>query len=261
MGDNTIPSAVPQTIIPSEHHNALRTALIEDLVPRNAGAAPETLVGNLGTSSYRWALGYIQQIFIGTAAQNISLEGNGSNLDLKVGGNVRAEFFQSIELLPPGIIVPYSGIVNVEGWLLCNGGEYSRTTYARLYAAIADIYGEGNGSSTFNVPDLRGRFLRGVDNGAGNDPDAAGRTAMNTGGNTGDNVGSLQGDEIKEHNHGVVSQIEGVFPTRTPGGTFRGYYGGDSAFTAYYDSQLNNDDFGGNETRPKNVNVNFLIKT
>jgi RimJ/RimL family protein N-acetyltransferase/microcystin-dependent protein len=79
------------------------------------------------------------------------------------------------------------------GYLATDGTAVSRTTYAELFAKISITHGQGNGTTTFNVPDYRGRFLRGVDGGAANDPDRASRTAMATGGNTGDTVGSVQG--------------------------------------------------------------------
>jgi len=96
--------------------------------------------------------------------------------------------------LPPGMIVPYGGVSsNVPvGWLFCDGSAVNRAQYANLFAVLGTSYGEGDGSSTFNLPDMRGMFMRGVDNGSGNDPEAGSRIASNNGGNTGDNVGSLQ---------------------------------------------------------------------
>lgn len=62
---------------------------------------------------------------------------------------------------PSGVIFPYAGSTAPDGWLLCDGTAYSRTTYARLYNAISTAYGNGDGSTTFNVPDFRYMFLRG----------------------------------------------------------------------------------------------------
>ena len=56
----------------------------------------------------------------------------------------------------PGLVSPYAGSTAPTGWLICDGSAVSRTTYADLYAVIADTYGEGDGSTTFNLPDLRG---------------------------------------------------------------------------------------------------------
>ena len=64
--------------------------------------------------------------------------------------------------VPIGSVTPFAGQSAPSGWLLCNGAAVSRTTYAALYAIIGTTYGSGNGSSTFNLPDMQGRFLLGV---------------------------------------------------------------------------------------------------
>lgn len=63
---------------------------------------------------------------------------------------------------PAGIVMPFAGLVAPEGWLLCDGSAVSRNDYADLFAAIGTVYGAGDGSSTFNVPDLSGRVIIGV---------------------------------------------------------------------------------------------------
>ncbi|MCD4724492.1 MAG: tail fiber protein [Bacteroidales bacterium] len=109
-------------------------------------------------------------------------------------GTVQTTAATASSVLPPGMIVPFAGdAAHVpQGWLICDGSAISRTTYVNLFNMIGTNYGSGNNSTTFNLPDLRGMFLRGADNGSGNDPDAGSRTASNPGGNTGDNVGSIQ---------------------------------------------------------------------
>jgi microcystin-dependent protein len=96
-----------------------------------------------------------------------------------------------------GSIVGYGCIVDVtspppDGWLLCDGHPVSRSTYAALFQAIGTLHGGGDGVNTFNLPDYRGRFQRGVDDGTGRDPNAATRYAANVGGVTGDVVGSIE---------------------------------------------------------------------
>ncbi len=66
-------------------------------------------------------------------------------------------------VLPSGVVNPYAGNGAPAGWLLADGSEVSRTTYAKLFAAIGAVYGIGNGSTTFNLPDLRGRVVAGRD--------------------------------------------------------------------------------------------------
>ena len=71
---------------------------------------------------------------------------------------------------PAGRIAWFATSTNPIGWLVANGQAVSRTTYSRLFAAIGTSYGSGNGTTTFNLPDLRGEFIRGADLGRGVDP-------------------------------------------------------------------------------------------
>lgn len=66
---------------------------------------------------------------------------------------------------PPGTVIPYAGATIPSGWLRCNGQTVSRTTYARLFAVLGTTFGAGDGSTTFAVPDLRGRFPVGAGTG------------------------------------------------------------------------------------------------
>lgn len=166
-------------------------------------------------------------------------------------------------VIPSGTVSPFVGGAIPSGWLLCDGTAVSRTTYASLYASILDSHGYGDTSTTFNLPDLRGRFLRGVDGTAGNDPDTASRTAMNTGGNTANAIGSVQGDINKLHGHpwrqsaiGTANGgATGGFKYYTASGTGAAYTGTPSDAVG---QTIGGD--GGNETRPKNANVNYIIK-
>ena len=64
--------------------------------------------------------------------------------------------------VPPGTLIHYAGRTVPSGWLICNGANVSRTDYAALFAAIGTTYGAGDGSTTFGLPDLNGRFLEGT---------------------------------------------------------------------------------------------------
>ncbi len=64
-------------------------------------------------------------------------------------------------VIPAGSVAPFSGSVVPDGWLLCDGSAASRTTYSNLFLALGVAHGQGNGSTTFNLPDYRGQFLRG----------------------------------------------------------------------------------------------------
>ncbi len=170
---------------------------------------------------------------------------------------------------PVGAVTAFAGVVVPAGWLICDGSAVSRTTYATLFTTIGNAWGNGDGVTTFNVPDLRGRFLRGADSGAGRDPDAAGRTASNPGGNTGDNVGTLENEALKAHNHSITDpghnhQSVNSDVVRNTGGYGTGLgTGGLGPNTISMTSNttgitINNST--GSETRPVNAAVNFIIK-
>ncbi|MBI4649018.1 MAG: tail fiber protein [Bacteroidia bacterium] len=168
--------------------------------------------------------------------------------------------------VPAGSIQPFVGDTAQipEGWLLCDGGEVSRTLYADLFISIGISWGAGDMVNTFHLPDLRGYFPRGVDGTAGNDPDVATRTAINVGGNTGNNVGSLQADVIANHSHA------GLYSPATSGGS-----NNTTCINSTYSSNASNSmlylsgETGSvhltvpqsSETRPKNVYVNYIIKS
>jgi microcystin-dependent protein len=153
---------------------------------------------------------------------------------------------------PAGAIVAYSGTVAPSGWLLCNGQSVSRTTYAGLYAVIGNSFGSGDGSTTFHLPDFRGRFLRGLDGTANIDPDKATRTAMNTGGNVGNAIGSVQVDDFKSHRHAATdTSANGNGPTSMLWVNSASFGNIPHSYTQYS---------GGNETRPVNAYVNWIVK-
>lgn len=150
--------------------------------------------------------------------------------------------------MPTGAVIAVASSTVPSGFLECNGAAISRTTYAALFSAIGVAHGYGNNSTTFNLPDYRGRFLRGWDHAIARDPDRASRTAMNTGGATGDSVGSVQEDAFKSHTHAVS------LGSGTTGGA-----------TGHPTSTSNNSisalpSTGGDETRPINANVMYCIK-
>jgi len=145
-----------------------------------------------------------------------------------------------------------------EVWMICDGRALSQQEYSHLYDLVKLSFGEGNGpdSLTFSLPDLRGMFVRGA-NTAGknrtkrepwNDPNAADRTAMHPGGNTGDNVGSVQKDENKKHNHSIDFRQKGEGSGNS--NTFTSS-GSNHEFTRYS---------GGDESRPINAYLNYLIR-
>ena len=99
--------------------------------------------------------------------------------------------------VPTGAIMPFAGSSAPSGWLLCNGGAVSRSTYSSLFSAISTIYGTGNGSSTFNLPDLRGRVVAGV--GASGTP----LSSFSLGSTGGNETEVLSVSQIPQHQHAI----------------------------------------------------------
>lgn len=193
----------------------------------------------------------------------------------KMNDNFKAVEAQVAALVPPGTVVAFAGPVTMqppEGWLFCDGHEVSRTMYQALFDVIGTTAGDGNAASTFNLPDYRGRFLRGTDLGAGRDPDAATRGPMSGGGLQGDAVNSVQGDAFAAHDHGGST---GVVNNYNGGGVtnFLDYASGGSQAAFFYTQTASNaansmknhthsiPSAGSSiETRPVNASVNYLIK-
>lgn len=145
-----------------------------------------------------------------------------------------------------GSIIMWPLNVAPDGYLVCDGSAISRTTYSALFAVLGTSYGSGNGTTTFNLPDYRGQFLRGWANGSATDPDRASRTNRGDGA-VGDNVGTKQADAFKSHTHPV------------PGGSGGGatVARGEIGLQYFFDTYPT----GGSETRPTNVYINYCIKT
>lgn len=156
-------------------------------------------------------------------------------------------------LLPTGMLAPFAGAAAPTGWLLCDGTAVSRTTFAALFTAIGTTYGAGNGTTTFNVPDMRGRVPVGVDG-------AAARLAANDalGQSSGEETHLLTTGEMPAHTHPPASpatnfwgsQVGGPFTASGAGGPFAvptvtGSTGGGGAH---------------NNMQPYQV-VNYIVKT
>jgi microcystin-dependent protein len=166
--------------------------------------------------------------------------------------------------------------------VLCDGSAVSRTgaTYSALFTVIGTLHGSGDGTTTYNLPDYRGRFLRGTDEAAGRDPDATSRVAANNGGATGDSVGSVQDTATKLPNTAFTTDTQGAH-THTPTGSNDGNVGvwnfgimsGSGANLGGANQQFINltlstagahahtvNAGGDKESRPVNAGVNYIIK-
>jgi len=104
-------------------------------------------------------------------------------------------------LVPPGVILPYGGATAPSGYLLCDGSAVSRTTYADLFDVIGTTYGAGDGSTTFNLPDLKGKVPVGKD---------SSQAEFDTLGETGGaKTHTLTEDEIPSHAHTIEGRTGG----------------------------------------------------
>ena len=178
---------------------------------------------------------------IGSAVTSKADKVNGATTDnlaaLDSNGNLKdsGESASSVGS-PTGSVISFAGSSAPSGWLLCSGQNENRATYANLFNVIGETFGAGDGSTTFGIPDLRGEFVRGWDNGRGVD--------------SGRNFGSSQQDEFKEHSHSYSepNNLGNSFASG-PFALFEGKTG------------ANTSSEGGNETRPRNVALNYIIKT
>lgn len=155
------------------------------------------------------------------------------------------------------------------GLLPADGQLVNIADYQDLYDAYGVMYG-GDGVTTFGMPDLRGYTIRGMDDGAGRDPDAANRTARPDG-IGGDNIGTTQGDEIKGHTHTGTTSIDGShhhqFPTGAAGvhvaagpiGVYNTNVSGVTSDGGEHSHTFTTDSTGGLETRVKNIYAKIYI--
>ena len=195
----------------------------------------------------------------------VSLEGSAYGIGL--GNFIVSEG----AIVPPGFVGMFAGPETSipSGWLKCDGAQVSRTEYEDLFTAIGTTWGVGDESTTFHLPDCRGMFPRGVDEGQGNDPDTNLRF-NNQGGNTGDQVGSYQLDELGTHAHtmegagghnhsydkGKVNDQDEQDVVNFNNDNQEGYVG-----SVEGDHEHTINEKGGNETRPINFGIYFIIKT
>ena len=176
--------------------------------------------------------------------------------------------------IPEGTIIPFAGDSAPTGFMLCDGSELDRDLFPELFLNIGTAWGTSSGTK-FNLPDLRGRTLRGVDAGAGVDPDAGSRTANAAGGNTGDNVGTVQDNATKlpntafgasggAHGHRLRYSIQAVAGPYINGASVGGGGGAtnisDSSVETTNSSHSHSITGGDLETRMKNANCQYIIK-
>lgn len=225
--------AVTGQLVQAIQHNTPLEDIVSMLtgsLPRN-GSAP--MIGNLPMAGFKvTGLGY------GTAITDAAAYG------------------QVLAASPIGIVVDYAGFIPPDGWLLCYGQAVSRTTYAALFTAISTQFGAGDGSTTFNVPDLRGIVTAGLETMGGGDSGRLssfyGAIARTLGGLLGTSSVTLTTGQMPSHNHGGVTSSAGThshgFTYNSVGGS-GGDAGGGSGFTRFFPAS-GTTDAGGSHDHP-----------
>lgn len=155
-------------------------------------ATPSTLSGSTSNWAGNGTTGHTHELAKATATlagvvklvDNLTAGGRDAALSAEQGKILKKDIEGKVaQAAPSGQIAFFAGSSAPAGWLKANGAAVSRTAYAALFAAIGTTYGAGDGRSTFNLPDLRGEFMRGWDDGRGIDRGRA--------------FGSAQGDAIR----------------------------------------------------------------
>ena len=154
---------------------------------------------------------------------------------------------------PPGTIITFAGSSVPTGYLDCNGAQVDRVTYADLFTAVGEIYGVGDGTTTFNLPDLRGEFVRGWDNSRGID---SGRSFGSTQNSTNLSHSHTVTDSGHQHNNTVSSTSRTVADGGVNAGAAPASDTTDNATTG-----ISIDADGATESRPRNIALLYCIKT
>lgn len=143
--------------------------------------------------------------------------------------------------MPAGSVIHVAMNTAPNGYLKADGTAVSRTTYDKLFTAIGTTYGTGDGSTTFNLPDLRGEFIRCWDDNKGTDSD---RT-----------LGSAQGDLFKSHTHALYTKDIAFANPDYSANTGDSPYSYRAGYISYDTTGT-----GGTETRPRNIALLACIK-
>jgi microcystin-dependent protein len=176
-------------------------------------ALSKLATGTAGAVLVRDNTGLVTNAGVGTAGQVLASNGAGLAPSMQSVGSLPGVRMIGEMVIWPAPVIP-------TGWLECDGRALSRTTYADLFAAIGTTWGTGDGSTTFNIPDMRGRTPVGKDNMGGT---AANRITNAICSIVGTLLGAVGGDErMQQHNHGVTDpghdhMISGVNATASAG--------------------------------------------
>jgi microcystin-dependent protein len=151
--------------------------------------------------------------------------------------------------IPAGVIMDFGGTSAPAGFVACDGSAISRTIYADLFANIGTTWGVGDGSTTFNVPDLRGMFTRGTGT-------HGSLTMADSNAYAGQSVGSSENDQMQGHRHGM----RGSANVTAGGVTIMDQNGSGETTLDPVTDTVNGTPRTGDETRPVNYGVLKIIK-
>ena len=249
-------------MVPSDLNNAIRQ-LMSDLALLSSGAEGIDLL-SLVDDDASAAIKLQAPATVTTTTTFTLPDGDGTNgqvLNTDGSGQLGwASAFSS------GMLVPYAGASAPSGWLLCYGQAVSRTTYSALFSALGTTYGSGDGSTTFNVPDLRGRVIAGQDDMGGS---SANRLTGQSGGLNGDTLGGTGGAETHQlttaqmpshsHSMGENTRVQVGFDNgRAFSGTFTSSLNNSDNIT--YSTQSTGGNAAHNNVQPTLI-LNYIIKT
>lgn len=214
---------------------ALTGAVTGNTAGVHTGAVTGNVTGN-ATGSSGSCTGNSATATALATARNIQVSGDvtgTASFDGSANINIAATLVA--QPVPAGSVFNFAASTAPTGYLECSGAAVSRATYAALFAVTSTTFGVGDGSTTFNLPNLRGEFVRGWDNGRGIDASRA--------------FGSAQADELKAHTHSYATK-SGTAPQS---GSATQCWIGETTNTS--------GSTGGVETRPRNIALLYCIKT
>lgn len=194
-------------------------------------------------------------------------DANLADLQDKVKARQNLDVYSKAEadqLTPASQVAYFARSTAPSGWLKANGAAVSRTAYARLFAAIGTAWGAGDGLNTFNVPDLRGEFIRGLDDGRGIDKDRALGTIQASQNLAHGHTGSTSSGGSHAHSFTDTGPVNKAGNDLAAGNAHSGIWASNSSKTTGSAGSHSHNvtvlESGGNEARPRNVALLACIK-